>query len=96
MERKRYEKTEDSAQRLLYGELMIGRPTLMSVRRETLSPELTPLRTALPRHKPGVSSQLQHMWAAMDGELQYTSSGCEHNSVSFLMQLASYPLFHFL
>ena len=54
MKRRRYRKTEGSirpAQSLLYGELMIGKPTLMSVRREILSPELTPVCIALQRHK---------------------------------------------
>lgn len=81
MKRRRYRKTEDSAQSLLYGELMIGRPALMSVSRGTLSLELTPLCIALPRHKPGVNSQLQHMWAVMNSELQCTSLGCQRNSL---------------
>lgn len=81
MKRRRYRKTEDSAQSLLYGELMIRRPILMSARREILSLELIPLRIALQRHEPGVNSQLQHVWAVMNSELQCTSSGCQHNSV---------------
>lgn len=81
MKRRRYRKTEVSAQSLLYGELMIGRPILMSARREILSLELIPLHIALQRHEPGVNSQLQHVWAVMNSELQCTSSGCQHNSV---------------
>lgn len=55
MKRRRYRKTEDSirpAQSLLYGELMIERPTLMSkMRREIVSPELTLACIVLQRHK---------------------------------------------
>lgn len=53
MKRRRYRKTEYSirpAQSVLYGELMIGRLTLMSEGREMLSSELTPVCVALQGH----------------------------------------------
>lgn len=62
----------------------------MSAGREMPHLGLTPLCIALPRHKPGVNSQLQHV----NSELQRTSSGWQHNPLRFLAQLASYPLFH--